>query len=93
MFLKSIVTTPKTIQKTHTLKPLDRQMSTYMAADHPIRADSIDAASFLDAVDELAAITHEWAPMGHDKSSSSRLDRADELLQQAMFRCHGAEVS
>lgn len=70
----------------HALKPLDRQISTYLAADHPIWADSADAASFLDAVDELTALTREWSPMGHDKSVSSCLDRADDLLQQVMFR-------
>ncbi|XP_027159445.1 exocyst complex component EXO70B1-like [Coffea eugenioides] len=70
----------------HILKPLHRQISSYVAADHPIWADSSDAASFLGAVDELTALTREWSPMGHDKSVSSFLDRADDLLQQAMYR-------
>lgn len=69
-----------------TLKSLDRQISGYVTADHSIWSDSADAASFLDAVDELIAAIREWNPMANDKSVSSCLDRAEDLLQQAMFR-------
>lgn len=69
-----------------TLKSLDRQISGYVTADHPIWSDSTDAASFLDAVDELIAVIGDWNPMANDKSISSCLDRAEDLLQQAMFR-------
>ncbi|KAL3518004.1 hypothetical protein ACH5RR_020593 [Cinchona calisaya] len=68
------------------LKSLDRQISSYVAADRPIWADSSAASSFLDAVDELDSLIREWSPLGSDKSVSSCLDRADYLLQQAMFR-------
>lgn len=69
-----------------TLKSLDRQISGCVTADHPIWSDSADAASFLYAVDELIAAIREWNPLANDKSVSSCLDRAEDLLQQAMFR-------
>ncbi|CBI15871.3 unnamed protein product, partial [Vitis vinifera] len=70
----------------HTLKSLDRQISQYVAADQPIWADSVDAGAFLDAVDELIATLREWHPMTGEKSVAACLDRAEDLLQQAMFR-------
>lgn len=69
----------------HTLKSLDRQISQYVAADQPIWADSADAGAFLDAVDELIATLREWRPIA-EKSVSACLHRAEDLLQQAMFR-------
>ncbi|XP_059659845.1 exocyst complex component EXO70B1-like [Cornus florida] len=68
------------------LKSLDRQINRYLSADHPIWSDSADASSFLDAVDELLAAIRDWTPMAADKPVASCLDRADDLLQQAMFR-------
>ncbi|GLT26793.1 hypothetical protein SLA2020_018350 [Shorea laevis] len=65
---------------------LDRQISQYIAADHPIWADSADASAFLDAVDELIAVIKEWSPMARSKSVGACLVRADDLVQQAMFR-------
>jgi hypothetical protein len=70
----------------HTLKSLDRQISQFVAADIPIWADSADSAAFLDTVDELIATIREWSPMARDKTVGALLARADDLMQQAMFR-------
>lgn len=69
-----------------TLKSLDRQISGYVSADHPIWSDSADAASFLDTVDELVALIREWTPMAAEKAVTACLDRAEDLLHQSMFR-------
>ncbi|XP_076904026.1 exocyst complex component EXO70B1-like [Bidens hawaiensis] len=69
-----------------TLKSLDRQISRYVTVDQPIWSDSADAATFLDAVDELVAAIREWTPMAADKAVTACLDRAEDLLQQCMFR-------
>ncbi|KAL3530944.1 hypothetical protein ACH5RR_010266 [Cinchona calisaya] len=69
-----------------TLKSLHHQISSYVSADRPIWSNSADAASFLNVVDELTSFIREWSPMGQDKAVSSCLDKADDLLQQAMFR-------
>ncbi|KAI3806271.1 hypothetical protein L1987_22170 [Smallanthus sonchifolius] len=69
-----------------TLKSLDRQISRYVTVDHPIWSDSADASTFLDAVDELVAAIREWTPMAADKAVTACLDRAEDLLQQCMFR-------
>ncbi|KAK4370218.1 hypothetical protein RND71_009693 [Anisodus tanguticus] len=58
-----------------TLKSLHRQI------EH-----SADSATFFDSIDELIATIREWNPMANDKSVSSCLDKAEDLLQQAMFR-------
>ncbi|KAJ0021606.1 hypothetical protein Pint_32449 [Pistacia integerrima] len=68
------------------LKSLDRQISQYLASDRPIWADSADSSAFLDSIDELIATLRHWSPMAADKSINSCLVRADDLLQQAMFR-------
>lgn len=68
------------------LKSLHRQISRHLSAQHPIWSDSADSAAFLDSVDQLLAIIHEWNPMANDKSVSASLDKAEDLLQQAMFR-------
>ncbi|XP_023519989.1 exocyst complex component EXO70B1-like isoform X2 [Cucurbita pepo subsp. pepo] len=68
------------------LKSLDRRISQYLVADHPIWADSADSSAFLDAIDELMAIIRDWTPMARDKSVGNYLARADDLMQQAMFR-------
>ncbi|KAK1412737.1 hypothetical protein QVD17_34220 [Tagetes erecta] len=69
-----------------TLKSLDRQISRYVTVDHPIWSDSADASTFLDAVDELVSAIREWTPMAADKAVTVCLDRAEDLLQQCMFR-------
>lgn len=75
---------PPALQRS--LKSLDRRISQYLAADHPIWADSADSSAFLDAIDELMVIIRDWAPMARDKSVTAYLARADDLMQQAMFR-------
>nr|XP_016484220.1 PREDICTED: exocyst complex component EXO70B1 [Nicotiana tabacum] len=69
-----------------TLKSLHRQISRYVSTEHPIWSDSADSATFLDSIDELIATIREWNPMATDKSVSASLDKAEDLLQQAMFR-------
>ncbi|CAK9150076.1 unnamed protein product [Ilex paraguariensis] len=69
-----------------TLKSLDRQISRYVSAGHPIWSDSADSSSFLDSVDELIGLIRDWTPMSGEKNVSACLDRAEDLLQQAMFR-------
>ncbi|KAI9196996.1 hypothetical protein LWI28_028867 [Acer negundo] len=69
------------------LKSLNRHISQYVASDHPIWADSADSTAFLDSIDELVATIREWTPVAAaDKSVAACLVRADELLQQSMFR-------
>ncbi|EEF37746.1 exocyst complex component EXO70B1 [Ricinus communis] len=71
----------------HTLESLERQISQYVAADHPIWSDSADSSAFLDSVDELIATIRYWAPMAtSDKTVSACLARAEDFMQQAMFR-------
>ncbi|MCD7466988.1 hypothetical protein HAX54_004117 [Datura stramonium] len=68
------------------LKSLHRQISRHLSTEHPIWSDSADSAAFLDSVDELLATIRQWNPMANDKSVSACLDKAEDLLQQAMFR-------
>ncbi|KAL0824233.1 hypothetical protein Bca101_047910 [Brassica carinata] len=68
------------------LNSLDSQISRFVAADQPIWADPADSAAFLDAIDELVNITREWSHMANEKPVGVCLARADEMLQQAMFR-------
>ncbi|KAF9592127.1 hypothetical protein IFM89_012556 [Coptis chinensis] len=70
----------------HTIKSLDRQISRYISADQPIWSDSADSSAFLDAIDELIGTIRDWEPMSGEKLVASLLDRADDLLQQTMFR-------
>ncbi|XWS71908.1 hypothetical protein CRYUN_Cryun03dG0178900 [Craigia yunnanensis] len=69
-----------------TLNSLDRQISQYVAVDHPIWANMADSSAFLDAIDELIGTIREWSPMAAEKSVGACLLRADNLMQQAMFR-------
>ncbi|KAL6200427.1 hypothetical protein ACLB2K_030208 [Fragaria x ananassa] len=69
-----------------TLKSLERQISQYVAADQPIWSDSADSAAFLDAVDDLITTIRDWTPMAGDKSVGACLVRAEDLMQQTMFR-------
>ncbi|CAA0820618.1 Exocyst complex component EXO70B1 [Striga hermonthica] len=68
------------------LTALDRQISRYVAADRPIWSSSADSSAFLDAVDRLISAVRDWTPLADDKGISSCLDRAEDLLQQSMFR-------
>lgn len=70
-----------------TLESLERQISQYVVADHPIWSDSADSSSFLDSIDELIGIIRDWTPMAAaDKTISACLVRAEDFIQQAMFR-------
>ncbi|KAI3963743.1 hypothetical protein MKW92_008100 [Papaver armeniacum] len=70
-----------------TLKTLDRQISQYVSSDQPIWSNLNDSSEFLDAIDELLATIRDWEPISiENKPIASFLDRADDLLQQAMFR-------
>ncbi|GAB2242281.1 hypothetical protein Droror1_Dr00019056 [Drosera rotundifolia] len=69
------------------LKSLARQISLYVLADHPIWSDSADASAFLDAVDQLLSTFRDWSSLAaHDKSVASCLHRADDLLQDSVFK-------
>ncbi|XP_055820487.1 exocyst complex component EXO70B1 [Solanum dulcamara] len=68
------------------LKSLHRQISRHLSTQHPIWSDSADSSNFLDSVDQLLSTIREWNPMANDKSVSASLDKAEDLLQQAMFR-------
>ena len=50
------------------LKSLDRRISQYVAADHPIWSYSADSAAFLDLIDDLIATIRDWTPMADDKN-------------------------
>ncbi|CAI0426627.1 unnamed protein product [Linum tenue] len=71
----------------HAIKSLDRQISQYVVADQPIWSDSADSAAFLDTIDELTATIRDWTPMAAaDKAVGASLARAEDLIQQAVFR-------
>ncbi|KAJ4839807.1 hypothetical protein Tsubulata_032013 [Turnera subulata] len=66
---------------------LERQILQYVNADHPIWSDSADAAAFLDSLDDLIATVRDWSPVAAaDQSVAACLARADDLLQQGVFR-------
>ncbi|XVF46160.1 hypothetical protein PTKIN_Ptkin03bG0004600 [Pterospermum kingtungense] len=69
-----------------TLNSLDRRISQYVAIDHPIWADSAASSAFLEAIDELIGTIRAWSPMASENPVGACLARADDLLQQAMFR-------
>ncbi|KZV25768.1 exocyst complex component 7-like [Dorcoceras hygrometricum] len=68
------------------LNSLDRQISGYISSERPIWASSADSSAFLDSVDKLITSIRDWTPLADDKNISSYLDRAEDLLQQSMFR-------
>lgn len=68
------------------LNSLERQISGYIVEDRPIWSDPVDSRTFLDAVDELIAVAGDLRSMAGDKSVAVCLSRADELIQQVMFR-------
>jgi len=65
-----------------TLNNLHRQISHHLSSEIPTAA----SAAFLSAVDELVAIIEDWSPLSDDKTVGACLLRADDILQQAMFR-------
>ncbi|XP_068668414.1 exocyst complex component EXO70B1-like [Aristolochia californica] len=68
------------------LKSLHRRVARFAAAERPLWSDTADSAAFLDTVDELVIILRDWEPVASEKQVSDLLDRASDLLQQAMFR-------
>ncbi|KAE8688820.1 putative GDSL-like Lipase/Acylhydrolase family protein [Hibiscus syriacus] len=68
------------------LHSLDRQISQYVALNQPIWAHTADSSAFLDAIDDLIRTIRDWSPMAAEKSVGACLVRADDLMQQAMFR-------
>lgn len=69
-----------------TLNAIDRQISQFFTYDAPIWSNSTDSATFLSGIDQLIAAVRDWTPLADDKNISSCLDRAEDLLQQAMYR-------
>lgn len=65
-----------------TLNNLDRRVSHHLSSEIPTAA----SAEFLTAVDELVAIIEDWSPLSDDKTVGACLLRAEDILQQAMFR-------
>lgn len=69
------------------LNALEHQISHFVTSDNPIWADAADASAFLDAVDELISVVRDWSSASAtDKAVLACLGRADDLMQQAMFR-------
>ncbi|XP_027335853.1 exocyst complex component EXO70B1-like [Abrus precatorius] len=68
------------------LNSIDRRILCHVSSDQSIWSNSADSASFLAAVDELVAAVEDWSPLASDKEVGACLLRADEMLQQAMFR-------
>lgn len=65
-----------------TLNNLDRQISHHLSSEIP----TVASAAFLSSVDELVAIIEDWSPLSDDKTVGACLLRAEDILQQAMFR-------
>ncbi|ESQ36210.1 hypothetical protein EUTSA_v10007127mg [Eutrema salsugineum] len=68
------------------LNSLERQISGYIVEDRPIWSDPVDSRTFLDAVDELITMAGDLRSVAGDKSAAVCLSRADDLIQQVMFR-------
>lgn len=66
-----------------TINSLDRQISNHLSSEDFICYNS---AAFLAAVDELVSVIEDWSPLSDDKTVNACLVRADDILQQAMFR-------
>ncbi|XP_058787798.1 exocyst complex component EXO70B1-like [Vicia villosa] len=66
-----------------TINSLHRRISNHLSSEDFICYNS---AAFLAAVDELVSIIEDWSPLSDDKSVGACLIRADDILQQAMFR-------
>lgn len=66
-----------------TVRTLDRQISQFVTMNRLIWADSVDADTFLEAVDDLIGTVQELDAAGTNRVL---LDRADELLSRCMAR-------
>ncbi|XP_071719981.1 exocyst complex component EXO70B1-like [Rutidosis leptorrhynchoides] len=71
-----------------TVKNLDRRISKYLTVDLPIWSNSVNAQSFLQSVDELTLLIRDCNDVVRDDHTvdSISIDRAEDLLQQCMFR-------
>lgn len=69
------------------LSSLHRQISHSLSFDQPLWLDPTVSSAFLDAVDDLIATIRDFTPLAAgNKSVAGSLDRAEDLLQQALFR-------
>ncbi|KAK1697456.1 hypothetical protein QYE76_014153 [Lolium multiflorum] len=74
---------PPVTSMERTVRTLDRQISQFVTMDRLIWADSGDADTFLEAVDDLIGTVQELDAAGTNRAL---LDRADELLNRCMAR-------
>ncbi|KAM0888218.1 hypothetical protein ACQ4PT_028546 [Festuca glaucescens] len=74
---------PPVTSMERTVRTLDRQISQFVTMDRLIWADSGDADTFLEAVDDLIGTVQELDAAGTNRAL---LDRADELLSRCMAR-------
>ncbi|XP_047094424.1 exocyst complex component EXO70B1-like [Lolium rigidum] len=74
---------PPVTSMERTVRTLDRQISQFVTMDRLIWADSSDADTFLEAVDDLIGTVQELDAAGTNRAL---LDRADELLSRCMAR-------
>ncbi|KNA10568.1 hypothetical protein SOVF_143180 [Spinacia oleracea] len=66
---------------------LDRQISQSLSFDRPLWFDPADSSAFLELLDELIATIRDFTPLARDnKALAVTLDRAEELLQSAIFK-------
>ncbi|KAG6401367.1 hypothetical protein SASPL_138221 [Salvia splendens] len=68
------------------LDAIDHQITQFISSDRPIWSTGSDPGAFLDSVDQLISAVRDWTPLADDKKISACLDRAEDLLQQSMFR-------
>ncbi|XP_021716256.1 exocyst complex component EXO70B1-like [Chenopodium quinoa] len=69
------------------LTSLEAQISHSLSSDRPLWFDPTDSSAFLEVLDELIATIRDFAPLARDnKALAVTLDRADELLQSAIFK-------
>ncbi|MCI06260.1 exocyst complex component EXO70B1-like, partial [Trifolium medium] len=66
-----------------TVNSLDRQISDHLSSENSVCCNS---TAFLSTVDELVSTIEDWSPLSDDKVVGACLQRADDILQQAMFR-------
>jgi hypothetical protein len=66
-----------------TIHSLDRQISDHLSSENSVCCNS---TAFLSVVDELVSTIEDWSPLSDDKVVGACLQRADDILQQAMFR-------
>ncbi|ERM95563.1 exocyst complex component EXO70B1 [Amborella trichopoda] len=79
---------PEAFELEISIQALEQVILSWVARESPIWPESGDfPATFFESIDELQAISENWAPMlSESRAFSSLLDRAETLMQQAMFR-------